>query len=158
MPRWPIWRRVRSLRPQAGRSGWSIGNDSRAFAPDAREWTDTELLATFADTFAKGEVPQEIVNAFRMGRMTALRKPGGSVRGIVVGDYFRRLVSRTLAKQFSQQAQDATALFQYAFKTRAGCECGAHIIQSLTELDPSTTVISVDGVGAFAVFHVVRVA
>ena len=109
---------------------------------------DTELLATFADTFAKGEVPQEIVNALRMGRMTALRKPDGGVRGIVVGDFFRRLVSRTLAKQFSQQAEDATPPFQYAFKTRAGCECVAHIIQSLTELDPCT-VISVDGVGAF---------
>ena len=84
-----------------------------------------------------------------MGRMTALRKPHGGVRGIVVGDLFRRLVSRTLAKQFSQQAEDATALFQCALKTRAGCECVAHIIQSLTELDPSTTVISVDGVEAF---------
>ena len=39
--------------------------------------------------------------------------------------------------------------FQYVLKTRARCECVAHIIQSLTELDPSTTVISVDGVGAF---------
>ena len=73
------------------------------------------------------------------------------VSGIVVGDFFRRLVSRNLAKQFSKQAEDATALFQYALKTRAGCECVAHIIQSLTELDPSTTVISVDGVGAFEV-------
>ena len=78
---------------------------------------DTELLATVADTFAKGEIPQEIVNALRMGRMTALRKPDGGVRGIVVGDFFRRLVSRTLAKQFSQQAEDAIAPFQYALKT-----------------------------------------
>ena len=84
-----------------------------------------------------------------MGRMTALRKSDGGVRGIVVGDLFRRLVSRTLAKQFAQQVEDATAPFQYALKTRAGCECVAHIFQSLSEIDPSTTVISVDGVGAF---------
>ena len=84
-----------------------------------------------------------------MGRMTALRKSDGGVRGIVVGDLFRRLVSRTLAKQFAQQVEDATAPFQYALKTRAGCECVAHIFHSLTEVDPSTTVISVDGVGAF---------
>ena len=77
---------------------------------------DTELLASFADTFAKGEVPLEIVDAIRMGRMTALRKSDGGVRGIVVGDLFPRLVSRTLAKQFAQQV-----------KTRAGCECVAHI-------------------------------
>ena len=91
---------------------------------------DTELLVSFADTFAKGEAPQEIVDAIRMGRMTALRKLDG-VRGIVVGDLFRRLVSRTLAKQFTQQVEDATVPFQYAFKTRAGCECVAHIFQSL---------------------------
>ena len=110
---------------------------------------DTELLTTFADTFAKGEVPHEIVNALRMERMTALRKPDGGVRAIVVGDLFRRLVSRTLAKHFAQQAEDATAPFQHAFKKRAGCECVALILQSLTEVDPSATVISVDGVGAF---------
>ena len=98
---------------------------------------DTELLASFADTFAKGEVPQEIVDAIRMGRITALRKSDGGVRGIVVGDLFRRLVSRTLAKQFAQQVEDATAPFQCALKTRAGCECVAHIFQSLTEIDPS---------------------
>ena len=67
---------------------------------------------------------------------------------MVVGDLFRRLVSRTLAKQFAQQAEDAMAPFQYALKTRAGCECVAHITQSLTELDPSTTMIFVDWVGA----------
>ena len=40
---------------------------------------DTELLTLFADTFAKGEVPQEIVNALRLERMTTLRKPDGGV-------------------------------------------------------------------------------
>ena len=115
--------------------------------PMLESGADTELLASFADTFAEGDVPQEIVNAIRMGRMIAQRKPDGGVRWIVVGD--RRLVSRTLAEQFAQQAEDAMAPFQYALETRADCECVAHIIQSLTELDPSTTVISVDGVGAF---------
>ena len=81
------------------------------FRPMLESGPDTELLATFADTFAKGEVPQEIVNALRMGRMTVLRKPDGGVRGIVVGDVFRHLVSRTLAKQFSQQGEDARAPF-----------------------------------------------
>ena len=71
--------------------------------PESTE--DTELLALFADTFAKGGVPQEIVDAIRMGRMTALRKLDGGFRGIVVGDLFRRLVSRTLAKQFAQQVR-----------------------------------------------------
>ena len=47
---------------------------------------DTELLTSFTDIFIKGEVPQEIVNVIRMGRMIALRKRVGDVRGIMVKD------------------------------------------------------------------------
>ena len=81
--------------------------------------------------------------------MTALQKPDGGVRGIVVGDVFRRLVGRTLAKQFAEQAQGATRPFQYALSTRAGTECVAHVVQALTSLDPSATILSIDGVGAY---------
>ena len=35
------------------------------------------------------------MKAIRLGRMTALSKPDGGVRGIVVGDFLRRLVART---------------------------------------------------------------
>ena len=42
----------------------------------------------------------------------------------------------------------ATSPFQYALSTRAGCECIAHALQALTELDPAATVLSVDGIGA----------
>ena len=39
--------------------------------------------------------------------------------------------------------------FQYALKTKSGCECVSHILQALTESSPRCTVMSVDGVGAF---------
>ena len=79
--------------------------------------------------------------------MTALRKPDGGVRGIVVGDVFRRLVARTIAKQFAEQAEGATHPFQHALSTRAGTECAAHIVQALTSMDENTTLLSIDGVG-----------
>ena len=41
--------------------------------------------------------------------------------------------------------------FQYALSTRAGTECIAHAIQALTDLDHMTTVVSIDGMGAFDV-------
>ena len=74
-------------------------------------------------------------------------RPDGGVRGIVVGDIFRRLVARTMAKQISKRVEAATAPFQYALKTKAGCECVAHVLQTLTDLDPEATVMSIDGVG-----------
>ena len=43
----------------------------------------------------------------------------------------------------------ATSPHQYALSTRAGCECIAHALQGLTELDPRATVTSIDGVSAF---------
>ena len=38
------------------------------------------------------EVPDHVEPAVRLGRITALQKPDGGVRGIVVGDALRRLV------------------------------------------------------------------
>ena len=43
----------------------------------------------------------------------------------------------------------ATAPFQYALSTKVGCECVAHILQTLTDLDPEAIVMSIDGVGAY---------
>ena len=73
----------------------------------------------------------------------------GGVRGVVVGDVIRRLVSRTMAQQMSAAVESATAPFHYALSTRAGCECIAHALQGLTDVDPSTTIISIDGISAF---------
>ena len=33
--------------------------------------------------------------------------------------------------------------------TKAGCECIAHTLQGLTEIDQEATITSIDGVGAF---------
>ena len=52
-----------------------------------------------------------------LGRMTALQKPDGAVLGIVVGDVFRWLVGRTLAKQFAEQGQAPTHIFQCVLST-----------------------------------------
>ena len=62
---------------------------------------------------------------------------------------FRRLVARTIAQQLGPAIERATSPFQYALSTRAGTECIAHAIQALTDLDPSATVLSIDGIGAF---------
>ena len=85
----------------------------------------------------------------RLGRLTALRKSDGGVSELVVGDIMGRLVARTMAKQVAKKAEEATAPFlQCALTTKAGCECVAHILQTITDLDSRATVVSIDGVGA----------
>ena len=81
----------------------------------------------------------------RMERLTALQKPRGGVLGIVVGDIVRRLVSRTMAQQLSKVVERCTAPYKYAMSSKAGTECIAHALQTLTE----STVVSTDGVGAY---------
>ena len=110
---------------------------------------DTHLLFTLGEKLARAEIPDSIVEAIRLGRLTALQKPSGGVRGIVAGDILRRIVARTIAQQISSHVERTTAPFQYAMSTRAGTECIAHVLQALTELDPRATIMSIDGVGAF---------
>ena len=52
-----------------------------------------------------------------------------------------------MAKQVAKKAEKATAPFQYALSTRAGCECVAHIVQALTDQDVNARVVTIDGVG-----------
>ena len=68
-----------------------------------------DSLHKFAHIMARGEVPDRIEPVLRLGRLTALRKPDGGVRGIVVGDVLRRLVARTIAQQIADQVEAATA-------------------------------------------------
>ena len=129
----------------AGPSGMTV----ELLKPMLESGVDIQHLYDVASGFARGEVLPEVVDALRMGRMTALQKDDGGVRGIVVGDVFRRVVARTIAKQFSKRGEAATAPFQFALSTRAGCECVTHLIRSATDINDRTTTVSVDGIGAF---------
>ena len=89
-----------------------------------------------------------IVQLMRLGWMTALRKKDG-VRVIVAGEVIRRLVSRTIAQQLSPAVATATAPYQYALTTRAGCECESHALQAICDLDENATGTSFDGISAY---------
>ena len=93
---------------------------------------DSSLLAELANSLAQADVPSDIVRALRLGRITALQKPDNGVRGIVVGEFIRRLVARTLAKQFSEQAKEATVTH---WKPAQGA-CVAHVIQRISTTTP----------------------
>ena len=108
-------------------------------------------LFSVAVLLAQASVPQKVLTALRMGRLTALQKPNGSVRGIVASDVFRRPVARTMAQWLGPAIERATSPFQYALSTRAGTECIAHAIHALTDLEHTVTVVSIDGMGAFDV-------
>ena len=80
------------------------------------------LLHRAAERLANADVPEQVLQALRLGRMVALRKPNGRVRALVVGDVFRRLVARALAQHFAGAFQDACLPYQFGLSTRAGTE------------------------------------
>ena len=81
---------------------------------------DNDLLYEMALDVVRFDIPEVVLEAIRLGRMSALQKPGGGVRGIVVGDILRRLVAKTLAQEISHHIEAATSPFQYALATRCG--------------------------------------
>ena len=60
---------------------------------------------------------------------------------------FRRLVARTLARQFGKAVEATCVPFQFALSMRAGTDCVGHAIRALTAANPMT-VLSIDGIGA----------
>ena len=115
-----------------------------------------DLLVEALNSLARGAVPVDVSAVLMRARLTALSKPDGGVRGIATGTTLRRLVGRTLAKQFAKAFEAECSPFQYALSTRAGTDCVGHMIRAITDSDPTATVLKVDGIGAYD--HVSRAA
>ena len=111
--------------------------------------TATLLVTEAAEHLCVADVPGEIADALGLGALTALVKDNGRIRGIVTGDTFRRGVARTMAQQCAKKFEEACMPFQYALSTRAGTDCVARVVRSMMELDPTKTLVSIDGIGAF---------
>ena len=132
-----------------GAAGGPSGMMTDHLRPLLESVEDTTRFWRFSQDLARAEVPEEIVDAIRLGRLRALQKPNGGVRGIVSGDVVRRLVARTIAQQLTPAVQRATSPLQYALATKSGGECIAHALQTLTDLSDTATVLSIDGISAF---------
>ena len=59
-------------------------------------------------------------------------------------------------RQFSKRVEATCAPFRFALSTRAGTDCVERAIRALTDADPTATVLSIYGIGAYD--HVLRSA
>ena len=97
-----------------------------------------------------------MVQAIRLGRLTALKKDNGRIRRIVARSVLKRFVCKTVARQHALSFSRQTAPFQYALQTKAGTETLAHAFRYLTENNDDVVIFSLDGIGGFD--HVKRAA
>ena len=109
----------------------------------------TQHFVAVATSLAKAEVPHQVSQAIGLGRVVALQKPNGRVRGIVIGDLHRRLVSRSLAQTYASHFHTACMPHQFALSARTGTEAIVHALTAATEANPQHTILSVDGIGAY---------
>ena len=113
---------------------------------------DAEASQTFSDVasqLACARVPDDIVPALGLGRVVALRKPNGGTRGLVIWDFLRRLVARTLAQQFVGPIAEACHPHQYTLGSSVGAEALIHEVQARCAADPQLTVVSLDAAAAY---------
>ena len=126
-----------------GAAGGPSGMTSEHLRPVLDTLQDAQLLSKMGEQLSRAQAPSSIAT---LGTITALQKPNGGARGIVVGDF------ATVGgphDSLAVERRSGGAPFQHALSTRAGTECVAHALQSLTEENPTTTVMSIDGIGAF---------
>ena len=142
-----ILRNLRRARKGAAPGPSGLTTDTLRLLLD--DETSTAHLGQVTQLLAQARVPPTMAAAMALGRLVALQKPNGRVRGIVVGDTLRRLVSRCMAQQYASTFQAACQPHQYALATRAGTEAIVHTLTTLSQTDPNHTILSVDGIGAF---------
>ena len=90
---------------------------------------------------------------FMLANMAALQKKDGGVRGIATSTSFRRLVSKTLARQFMSAMEETCSPFQFALSTRAGAGWCRSCHPCPTDADHEATVLSIDGWVAYDHVH-----
>ena len=83
---------------------------------------------------AQASVPCDAARALGLGRMVALQKPNGRVRGIVVGDFTHRLVVRSFAQQKAEAFQEACSPFRLL--------CSRDLVRRVSFAD--STLVSAD--------------
>ena len=136
-----------------GSSPWPGGCTNEILKVCLEDTETLELLTSAAGDFARATVPRKMSECFMLASMTALQKRDGGVRGLATGTSFRRLVAKTLARQFAQEVEAVCAPFQFALSTRAGTDCVGHAVRAATEANPQATVLSIDAVGAYDHVH-----
>ena len=137
-----------------GKSAGLSGNRNEFLRLCLEDGASFDLLYAAAQQLANAEVPEEIVVALALSKLTALLKPNGRVRGIAAGDVFRRLVSKTLARQSQEVFRRLVAPSNFGLCDRGGTDTLVHLVQFLLEEEDTRVILSIDGVGAFD--HVCR--
>ena len=94
----------------------------------------TSAITEAANLLSQAAIPLDIAEGIAMMRTTAIRNPGGGVRGIATGDMFRRLCGRldaNLRPSYKAVRVDARRIFDQATRPYQRARC---VINRVTEV------------------------
>ena len=137
-----------------GLSAGKLGSRYEYFKVCLEEEAAFDALHAVAQRLARAQIPNIVARAMAVSSLTALTKPNNRVRGISSGDTFRRLVSKSLARQFQDVLRASVAPFNFGLSDRSGTDSAIHLLRCITDTRPDRVVLSIDGVGAFG--HICR--
>ena len=106
------------------------------------------LLTSAAEDFARSSVTKlhlpGVHDGYDDGPSDNLK---GASEGSQTSTSFRRLVAKTLAKQFMVDVEQVCAPFRSLCPIHAETDCAGHAVRAVTDLDPEMTVLSICGIG-----------
>ena len=86
-------------------SSWTFRHGGRSFAADVGQRQRHFVLVPIRVSVGVRTRSSDRSGSHQDGQIIVLRKLTGGVRGIIVGDVFRRLVARTMAKQMAVRVE-----------------------------------------------------
>lgn len=107
-------------------------------------------ITTFVNNCLAGLIPDEIKPFFFGASLCALKKKGGGIRPIAVGNTLRRLVARAAVRSIRTEAATMLQPNQLGFGVPQGCEAAAHAARAyISSLTEDQAVVKLDFKNAF---------
>ena len=135
-----------------GKSGWRVTHYIQLFSVHRFSVAFTSLINTFLSGVCDPAISAQL---YVQGNLIPLLKKDADVRNIrpiVVGEVFRRLISKLCTKEIAKKASDFLQPFQLGVGVPNGIEAILHAFNKLIKsdsLDPSLVLLLIDFVNAF---------
>jgi hypothetical protein len=104
------------------RSGWRVLHFIELFSHQSF----VEFFTEFINRFLANKVPSELASILVSGTLVPILKKDGGIRPIVVGEVFRRLISKLCVSAVSNVATEYLEPLQLGVGVQGGCEAVLH--------------------------------
>ena len=96
-----------------------------------------DTLSDVAEIIAQAKIPIQVANMLRVSALIALNKADNKIRGIAAGDTLRRLVAKSMARQFQSVMRRHVEPYNFGISDHSGTDAAIHMLRYLTDASPT---------------------